>query len=310
MAESFSIGEAMAAPVRVIRRHPLAVFVWGFVTMAFSLIGVALIFGVMGPMDFADVAVETEPPAELMSRLMAVQGLSMLINVGQLVLAVVIWAAIMRATLRIGRPDKTFFMRLGMDELRLAVVGLALFVGAYIAVIILVLIGIAVGAVVWQASEFAAVVLAMVMTFALIVATAFAMARLALIAPATIILERFAFVEGWNLGKGQVWRLLGLLVCTWLVYVVIYALFVAVLAVVALSTGVFAQWHALGEAATLADIMPSPGALAILAFLALVPGAFLYGAVMTLLCAPFAAACRELIDGPALGREPAVALDS
>ena len=52
------------------------------------------------------------------------------------------------------------------------------------------------------------------------------------------------------------------------------------------------------------------GALAVLVFLALVPGAFAYGAVMTLLCAPFAAACRELIDGPAVGRRLAVALDS
>ncbi len=309
MAESFSIGEAMASPVRVIRRHPLAVFVWGFATMAFSLVGMALMFSVMGPMVFGDLA-EAEPPAELMSRFMAVQGLSMLINVGQLVLAVVIWAAIMRATLRIGRPDKSFFMRLGMDELRLAVVGLALFLGTYIAVIVLVLFGIAVGAVVYQGSAFAAVLLGMAMTFALIVAVAFAMARLALIAPATIILERFAFVEGWNLGKGQVWRLFGLLICTWLIYMVIYVLFVALLVIVALSTGVFAHWQALGDAATLADVLPSPGVLALLVFVTLGPGAFVYGAVMTLLCAPFAAACRELIDGPAVGRQPVVALDS
>jgi hypothetical protein len=259
MAESFSIGEALATPVRLIRRHPLAVFVWGFVSVAFSLIGLSLMFGVIGPMDFAEVAAETEPPAELMSRFVAVQGLSMLLNVGQLALSVVIWAAIMRATLRIGREDKTFFMRLGVDELRLAVVGLALFVGAYVAI---------------------------------------------------IILERFAFVEGWNLGRGRMWRLLGLLICTWLIYMVIYALVVAVVVVVAFTTGVFAHWQALGEAATLADVLPSPSVLAFLVFLALVPGAFAYGAVMTLLCAPFAAACRELIDGPAVGRRLAVALDS
>ena len=37
MAETFSIGEALAAPVRVIRRHPLAVFVWGLTMVVFSL---------------------------------------------------------------------------------------------------------------------------------------------------------------------------------------------------------------------------------------------------------------------------------
>ena len=59
MAESFSIGEALATPVRLIRRHPLAVFVWGFVSVAFSLVGLSLMFGVIGPMDFAEVAAET-----------------------------------------------------------------------------------------------------------------------------------------------------------------------------------------------------------------------------------------------------------
>jgi len=38
--------------------------------------------------------------------------------------------------------------------------------------------------------------------------------------------------------------------------------------------------------------------LATVAGLMLVPGGFVYGAVMTLLSAPFASACRQLLDGP------------
>ncbi len=90
MTETFSIGEAMATPGRVIRRHPLAVFVWGFLMMGFSLLAVALMFGTLADLPLADGA---EPPPEMFGKLMAVQGLSMLLNVGQAVLAVVIWHA-------------------------------------------------------------------------------------------------------------------------------------------------------------------------------------------------------------------------
>ncbi|KAK0349915.1 hypothetical protein LTR94_031144, partial [Friedmanniomyces endolithicus] len=129
MAETFSIGEALAAPVRVIRRHPLAVFVWGLTMVVFSLALSAMILGLLIDLPLED-AESAQAPAEIVARMAALQGLSMLANVGQLVLGVVLWAATMRATLRIGRPERYFFMRLGMDELRIGVVGLALGLGA------------------------------------------------------------------------------------------------------------------------------------------------------------------------------------
>lgn len=300
MAETFSIGEALAAPVRVIRRHPLAVFVWGLTMVVFSLALSAMILGSLIDLPLED-AESAQPPAEIIARMATLQGLSMLANVGQLVLGVVLWTATMRATLRIGRPERYFFMRLGMDELRIGVVGLALGLGAYAAVIVLVLLGIAIGAVAWQANEALAILLGFLMVLGLIAAVIYAMARLSLIAPATLILERFAFVEGWNLAKGRVGSLLGLLICTWLIYMAVYFViaFFAILAFFA--SGVFAHMQAVGEAATLRDIMPPPAAIAGLVVVLLGPGAFLYGAVMTLLCAPFASACRQLLDGSPQG---------
>ncbi len=294
MTESFSIGEAMATPGRVIRRHPLAVFAWGFVIMAYSLAVVALMFGALANLPLAEGA---EPPPEMFGQMIAFQGVSMLLNVGQMLLAVVIWAATMRATLMIGRPDRYFFMRVGMDELRLAVVGLALFLGAYVAVIILALLGFAFGFTLWQINEPVAVIAGVVMTLALVVAVAVAMARLSLIAPATMMLKRFAFVEGWTLGKRRTLPLLGLLVCTWLVYMVIY--FVAAFLVIAalFASGAFAGFGQGQVPETFGDLFPTTGAVWGVVAVLLVLGSFIYGVVLTLLSAPFVSACRQLLDG-------------
>jgi len=222
--------------------------------------------------------------------------------VAQLAAAVVVWAATMRAALRIGRPDRVFFLRFGKDELHLAVIGVALFLGTYVAVIVLVLLGGALVAVLWQASEAAAVLAGSVLMLALFAAAAVAMARLSLIAPASLILNRLAFVEGWRLGRGRTLRLLGLLACTWLIYVVLYGCVMAVVVLIAFVSGFPMHLMTAPDPQTLNDVLPSGATLAWLAVAALGPGAFLYGAIMTLLCAPFASACRQLMDGPAVAR--------
>ena len=75
--------------------------------------------------------------------------------------------------------------------------------------------------------------------------------------------------------------------------------FFAILAVFA--SGVFAHMQAVEQAVTFRDLMPPPGVIAGLVVVLIGPGAFLYGAVMTLLCAPFASACRQLLDGSPQG---------
>lgn len=294
MTESFSISEAMVTPLRVIRRHPAAVFAWGFAVAAFSLLAAVMIFGTLANIPLGDGA---EPPPEFIGQIMAMQGVSMLMNIAQMVLTVAIWAATMRATLRIGRPEKWFFLRVGMDELRVGVVGIALFMGTYFAVLIMVVIGALVSAIVWQASQAAAVVLGVVLFLALIAFVAVAMARLSLIAPATMILGRLAFVEGWNLGRKRTLPLLGLLLGTWAVYLVVYFIIAFVVIVVLFATGAFAHMATFGDAATFGDMFPSAPVMWTVAVLILGPGAFLYGSVMTLLSAPFVSAARQLLDG-------------
>lgn len=303
MTETFSISEAMATPMRLIRRHPLAVFIWGLAVTAFGLAAAGLVFGTLASIPLNAGA---EPPPEVLSRIVAMQGVSMLINVGQLILTVVVWAGVMRATLRIGRPEKWFFLRVGMDELRVGVVGIALFVGAYFAVLIIAVIGIIVCTILWQVSQTASVVLGVLLVLALIGFVAVAMARLALIAPSTMILGRLAFVEGWKLGRKRTLSLLGLLACTWVAYVVVYFIIAFVVIVTLFATGAIAHMTGMGDAATFGDMFPSAPVMWGVALLILGPGAFIYGAVLTLLSAPFVSAARQLLDGAPEDAVPAL----
>nr|WP_314434281.1 hypothetical protein [uncultured Brevundimonas sp.] len=304
MTETFSISEAMATPARLIRRHPLAVFIWGLAVTAFGLAAAGMVFGTLAGIPLNAGA---EPPPEVLSRIVAMQGVSMLVNVGQLILTVVVWAGVMRATLRIGRPEKWFFLRVGMDELRVGLVGIALFMGAYFAVLIIAVIGALVCTIVWQISQTAAVVLGVLMVLALIGFVAVAMARLALIAPSTMILGRLAFVEGWKLGRKRTLSLLGLLACTWVAYVVVYFIIAFVVIVALFATGAIAHMAAMGgEAATFGDMFPSAPVMWGVALLILGPGAFIYGAVLTLLSAPFVSAARQLLDGAPEDAVPAL----
>lgn len=294
MTTGFSISEAMATPVRVIRRHPLAVYLWGLAITGFSVLSIVLTFAFLSDLPLAAGA-SADP--ETLNKMMAFNGLSMLLNVGQMVLAVVVWAATIRATYLIGRPDKSFFLRLGMDELRLAVVGIALFLGTWIAVCVLVAVGALTAVVIWQSSPGAAIGFGAIMMLALFVLVAVAMARLSLIAPASILQKDFAFVEGWRLGKKRTLPLLGLLLCTWIIYVLLNAVVGGAAFIGLMATGAMAGFsHLDPELMTFGEFMPSLGVGISLFIFAVGPGAFLYGAVMTLLSAPFASACRQLLD--------------
>ena len=148
--------------------------------------------------------------------------------------------------------------------------------------------------------------LGIVLFLALVAFVAVATARLSLIAPATMILGRLAFVEGWNLGKKRALPLLGLLVCTWLVYLVVYFIIAFVVIIILFATGAFAHMAAIGDAVTFGDLFPSAPVMWSVALLTVGPGAFLYGSVMTLLSAPFVSAARQLLDGAPEDAVPAL----
>ena len=295
----FSIGQALTAGLRLSVRHPLAVLVWGGVMMLFSLLAAAVVIPIIlsmfaaMPLDSYDAEASEALMQSSLSFQLAINGL----NLVQLVLSLVVWTAAMRATLRIGRPDKWFFMRLGMDELRVAVVMLAIFLGLYIGVLIIVLIGFAFGFALHAAGEFAVVIGVFVLVLAVLIGLLAIWSRLSLMPPASIITGQFAFVEGWRMGRGQTLRLMALNLAIWLVFMAVYVL-VGIIVAAILIGGFFASGAVWPEdpqtpAEVLAALKPMIG-WAVLAF---VPLTLFAGWAISFTAGALTSAARQLADG-------------
>jgi hypothetical protein len=309
----FSIGTAIGDAFGLIGRRPLAVFVWGLILVAPSAASIGLLWPMMGDMF---TAMATEPGGDAhdaaFADMMQFQAASGLLNIVQLLLMVVVYTAIMRAVLR-PQEGRWFSLRLGMDELRVAVVGLALIVGLYAAVLVMILIGGAIGFAVWGAGSPMnwLVIAGLVVTG--FVAILIALARVSLIMPASVLYRTFAFAEGWRLGRDQTGRLFGmmllLLLLLMVVQFVVYGIGIAIVVGAGISGGI--DWASLQADRT--GTNPFEGLDAMLAAnwpwfaLGALVVAMIYGALVTLHVVPYASACRQLAEGgtPSNVDEPA-----
>ena len=295
----FSIGASIGDGFGLITGRPLSVFVWGLLLLAPTFGSVALILPAMGEM-FATLPASEASAADdaftdqMFAAMMQLQLVSMLLNIGQLVIMAIVYTAIFRAVLR--PAERGFFsLRLGMDELRVAVVGLAIGVVLYIAMIVIALIGAALIFALWSTdSTLGAWGLGLYVLLAL-VGVCWAMARVSMMAPASVLHRDFAFVEGWRLAAGKAWPLLGMMI------------------LILVGMLVFSGVWATAGSAWVADANPFPGLNAWLAAnwywvaIAAVIGSFFYGAVLALAVGPFASACRQLADSGGSAAAPAEA---
>ncbi|MEJ6790628.1 hypothetical protein BrevBR_13875 [Brevundimonas sp. BR2-1] len=310
----FSIGTAISDAFGVMRRRPLSVFVWGLILVAPSAATFGLVWPMMGDV-FAAMALETgdgDVRDTAFGQMMQFQALSGLLNIVQMLLMVVVYTAIMRAVLR-PQEDSYFSLRLGMDELRVAVVGLALIVGLYAAMIVMMLIGGAIGFAVWGAGSPMNWLVIMGLIVAFVVAIFVAMARVSLIMPASVLYRTFAFAEGWRLGRGQTGRLFGMMLLLILLLVVIEVVVVGIGLAIAVAVGISGgvDWAALQSDRTGAN--PFEGLDVMLAAnwpwfaVGAVVVAMVYGLLMTLHIAPYASACQQLAESgtPSNVDEPA-----
>ncbi|WEK59086.1 MAG: hypothetical protein P0Y52_05950 [Candidatus Brevundimonas phytovorans] len=298
MTKAFSIGEALASGFRLTRRRPLQVWVWGMVSVAPSLLIGALMLRLFGSMALTDMA-SGEPSAAFVGQMIQFQALSGLANILQMLIWVVVTAAIFRAVLFPGRPAPFAGLRLGMDEVRVAVVALAMIVAFYAAAIVIGLVAFAIGAGLWFISEMVAVALGLLTALAAGVAVWGVLLRACLIMPTSVALGDFAFVQGWMVSKGQVLRLLGLSLA---VIVVVLATELALLAVLAVVLFLAAGINVFSLAAMLDQGAPPTvnwGVLIPWALVAFVPLSWLQGFLTTVMMAPYADACRSLLaQGP------------
>tara|TARA_R110002167_G_scaffold16669_12_gene64769 strand:- start:1802 stop:2746 length:945 start_codon:yes stop_codon:yes gene_type:complete len=286
----FSIGKAFGESFGLIGRRPLSVFVWGLLILLPSVAGVLVLLPV-----FAAAEMGTEPD---FSQFIQFQGISGLLNLVQILLMVVVYTAVMRAVVR-PKEAALFSLRLGMDELRVAVVGIAIGVGVFAAMIIVVMLAAAIGYAVLQLNSPGNSIAIAALVVVLLLGICLLMARISLIAPASVLYRDFAFVEGWKLGRGQAWPLFGMMVLLWLVVLLIeVAVVIAILAAVGLGSvatdpETFRTWV---DPANWGDPIPWITANWPWCVAGGVVVTFVYGIFLTLGVAPYASACRQLVE--------------
>jgi hypothetical protein len=301
----FSIGEAVGEGFGLIKRRPFSVFVWGLLT----ILPAAAAMGVMLPAmeEFTGSVVRTAAEGEaasgaasntMMAEMMQMQAVMAPLNALRFVLGVVVYTAIIRAVVR-PRESSFFSLRLSMDEVRVFVVALALIIGLIIGGVLLGLLGGAIGAGLWSVVGAARGLAIAALVIAGIILALLLGGRLSLLVPATVRFRTFAFVEGWNLGKGKSWALVGVMLLLFLIVIGIEIVVGGVLAGVmfaVLGNGGFDP-VALAEGANPFEEM-SGLATANWPWLAaaLVVGAMLYGMMTAILTAPFASVVRQLSD--------------
>lgn len=295
MNPRFSFSDALFAPFGLLKQRPLHLFVWGLLMVGLTAATYSIMIPIFAAIPFSDgseaaMDVYTQEVTRFGA---AINGMTLLMYLVMLML----WTAAGRAVLAPGVKDRFLFLRLGMDEVRVAVAIIAVFMGWYLAFLVLVLVGVGLGMALWAMNEAAAVGVLMIYGLAVFAGSIWILARASLIAPASLILKRFAFAEGWTIARGQVWKLIGLTVMVWVIYtlciIVIYALVLGILAGGFVVQGL--QWPTpVNSAADLEPLIQPMIAPAVLAGLVL---AFGFGWVMTLYAAPHIVAARQLLDG-------------
>lgn len=295
MKPGFSFNDAVGAPFVLLRRRPLYLFVWGLIMMALVAAMYSLLIPAMGSMIGAADRQEAFDiyMLEAVRLQTALNGMNLLMYL----IMLLTWTAAARATLSPGRGDRFLFLRLGMDEVRVAVTVVAVFVAWYIALLVLILLGVGIGAALWSSGRSIAVGVLVIYGLLVLALSIWGWLRVSLIAPASLILKRFAFVEGWALARGQMWKLLGLNLVVWLIYMVslilMYALAGAILVGSFFGQGL--EW--LAQAESYADVQPLVQAMIVPALATLIPFSIVFGWVMALHTAPVVVTARQLLDG-------------
>lgn len=295
----FSIGTAISEAFGLMRRRPLATFVWGLLMVAPSVGSMALILPILGEMLTA-IASEGADPDQvqnaMMGDMMQMQGVSALLNLVQVVVTVIVYTAVMRAVVR-PRETSFFSLRLGMDELRVAVVGLALVVGFYMLVAIFILLGVGIGFASWGLGEPYNWLIIVSLGVGLFVAIWLGAARVSLMVPASVLHRTFAFEEGWKLGRGRTGALFGMMLLIILIMLVVQVIAVGIGSAVFMAAAGGMDWSRIQAAieespiAALTALFNANWPWVTLAGLAV---SVLYGVLVTLGIAPFASACRQL----------------
>ena len=239
--------EAAFEGFRLTREKPLIVVWWTVVYLSVNLVVMALATSILGssmtdilamsanPMSADAQALETVGPKLLMFEAAALPLL--------LLMSAVLAGAAYRAVLHPGETSRFGYLKLGADELRLALLYLVLtfiIIGAMmvISLVVGVLLGLIVGVSGGGAAGAVAGGLAMAAALtAMLGALAYFGVRLSLAGPATFSEKKLTLRPAWLMTRGHFWRLLGAYFLSWILAIVVTLLGKAVFTGVGAAVG-------------------------------------------------------------------------
>jgi hypothetical protein len=193
------IGEVIGGGFRILRDKPLAVVVWAIVYLAMFLV----MGFTMGSIMTAEIQAMSNPE-RAGAAMAAMAGPFMLFFLLSLIVYVVLFAAVQRAVLKPAQQG-FFYLRLGMDELRMLALTILFLVVYYLALIALVVLSAVIGAATGSAG--AAVAMVLLVFVGMIVFTAWYFVRFGLAFPLTILREKIVIGEAWRITRGRFWPL-------------------------------------------------------------------------------------------------------
>ncbi len=298
-----SVGAAVGAGFGLIRRRPVSVLIWGAVMVGVQV----LAFALFAPFYLAVYAAMIQgvasgagplPVAALQSpQVRAMQGLTQLYNLGQLLVSAVLYCAVFRAVLH---PERSSFayLRIGAPELFMVLLIFAAFIALFVGLLIVILpvsILIGVTVAVSHGGGVALLILLPIVMLALVVALLFIGLRFAFVGPMIVEDGKFHLFESWTLTRGRMVSLfligLSLVGIFLLINILLLAVFFGVGAAAVQSLGGLSQALALVRASPAALL----GRLAPLLVVYAVLQIPIAGCLMAIGAAPWARAYRDLM---------------
>ena len=278
---------------RVVRRKPMVLLWWA----AFYLVSFALIFllaagpiaGVMAAASDLENMGPGATPEDLRPFMMAYLAVfPILIPLG-ILMGAVLNAAVARSVLE---PGKSAFgyLRIGMDEVRVAVVSVVLSIVMGLAAMVIFGVAGFIAGFLGAADVPGGALIIVVVFLAAIAAMIWLAVRLSLAIPITVAEKRFAFFDSFKVTGGHLWGLIGMAVIAFVMTLVVSILTSIVFFPLTMGMGAAVDWESL-EGMNAMGILQAIGPMVAVAIVLQAISSALLAAVMY---APFAAAYRDL----------------
>ncbi|WP_370237677.1 hypothetical protein [Brevundimonas sp.] len=290
---TFSATDAAFEGFRVVRRKPLVLLWWA----AFYLISFALIFllaagpiaGLMAAAADLENMGPGATPEDLQPFMMAYLAIFPIVIPLGILMGAILNAAVARSVLQPG-ASAFGYLRLGMDEVRVAVVSVVLSIVMGLAAMVLFGVAGAIAGFLGAADVPGGPLIMVVIFLAAVAAMIWLAVRLSLAIPITVAEKKFAFFDSFKVTGGHVWGLIGMAVIAFVMTLVVSILTSIVFFPITMGFGAAVDWQSL-EGMNAMGILQAIGPMVAVAIILQAVSSALLAAVMY---APFAAAYRDL----------------